>query len=179
MSVFQRLFGGSKKGHGENISTDEAIQRLSNVEDLLNKKQIHLESQIESEKVNALSCSKQGNKRGALMALKRKKKHENALKQIDGTLITLEIQRESLQNAKSNIDVLRVMRSAAGALKKTHDNLNVDDVHDLMDDLDEQNTLGKTKLVCLFSFQNLSFSKRNRRCNISTRIKRVRSIRRC
>ncbi|CAF0869036.1 unnamed protein product [Adineta ricciae] len=143
MSIFQRLLGSSKKGNGENISTDEAIQRLSSVEDLLNKKQIHLESQIDSEKVNALNCSRQGNKRGALMALKRKKKHENALKQIDGTLITLEIQRESLQNAKSNIEVLRVMRSAAGALQKTHDNLNVDDVHDLMDDLDEQNTLAK------------------------------------
>lgn len=176
MSVFQRLFGGSKKGNGENISTDEAIQRLSNVEDLLNKKQLHLESQIESEKVNALSCSKQGNKRGALMALKRKKKHENALKQIDGTLITLEIQRESLQNAKSNIDVLRVMRSAAGALKKTHDNMNVDDVHDLMDDLDEQNTLGKTRFIVLFFPQNLSFSKRNCRCNISTWVSRIRFI---
>ncbi|UJR24535.1 hypothetical protein I4U23_005910 [Adineta vaga] len=143
MSVFQRLFGGSKNGKGENLTSDEAIQRLSSVEDILNKKQEYLESQIENEKSNALRCSKQGNKRGALMALKRKKKCENTLKQIDGTLTTLELQRESLQNAKSNMEILRVMRSAAGTLKKTHDNMNVDDVHDLMDDLDEQNTLAK------------------------------------
>jgi charged multivesicular body protein 4 len=142
MSIFQRLFGNSKQEDFNNISSDEAIQRLSSVEEILNKKQEHLENEIEGEKVNALRYSKQGNKRGALNALKRKKKHENTLRQIDGTLTTLELQRESLQNASSNMEVLRVMRQAAGALKKSNQNLNVDDVHDLMDDLSEQNTIG-------------------------------------
>jgi charged multivesicular body protein 4 len=141
MSIFQRLFGGSKKNDPNNISSAEAVQRLSSVEEILSKKQEHLEGEIENEKANALRCSKQGNKRGALMALKRKKKHENTLKQIDGTLTTLELQRESLQNASSNMEVLRVMRQAAGALKKSNQNLDVDGVHDLMDDLDEQNKL--------------------------------------
>jgi len=142
MSIFQRLFGNSKQHDINNISSDEAIKRLSSVEEILNKKQEHLENEIEGEKANALRYSKQGNKRGALNALKRKKKHENTLRQIDGTLTTLELQRESLQNASSNMEVLRVMRQAAGALKKSNQNLDVDDVHDLMDDLSEQNTIG-------------------------------------
>jgi charged multivesicular body protein 4 len=142
MSIFQRLFGNSKQQDNNNISSDEAIKRLSSVEEILNKKQEHLENEIEGEKANALRYSKQGNKRGALNALKRKKKHENTLRQIDGTLTTLELQRESLQNASSNMEVLRVMRQAAGALKKSNQNLDVDDVHDLMDDLSEQNTIG-------------------------------------
>jgi charged multivesicular body protein 4 len=147
MSVFQRLFGGSKKQDGNNITPAEAIQRLSSVEEMLNKKQEHLESQIELEKTNALRCSKQGNKRGALIALKRKKKHEKILLQLDGTLTTLEAQRESLQNASSNMEVLRVMRQAAGALKKSNQDIDADHLHELMDDLDEQHHLGNTCIL--------------------------------
>ncbi len=143
MSVLQRLFGGSKKEDPNNVSPAEAIQRLSNVEELLNKKQEHLEEQIENEKRIAIQHSKQGNKRGALMALKKKKKYEKSLLQLDGTLTTLEAQRESLQNASSNMEVLRVMRQAAGALKKSNQNLDADNVHDLMDDLAEQHNIGK------------------------------------
>jgi len=141
--MFQRLFGGSKKGDPNNMTPAEAIQRLSTVEELLNKKQEHIEAQIEAEKVNAIRLSKQGNKRGALLALKKKKKHEKTLLQLDGTLITLETQRESLQNASSNMEVLRAMKQAAGALQKSNQGLGVDDVHDLMDDIAEQQTTGK------------------------------------
>ena len=109
------------------------------------KKQQHLESQIDQEKQTAIRHSKQGNKRGALMALKRKKKCEKTLLQLDGTLTTLETQREYLQNASTNTDVLRVMKQAASALKNTNQNLDVDQVHDLMDDLTEQHNVGKIK----------------------------------
>ena len=144
IGAIQRLFDfGSKKDETKNVSSSDAIQRLSDVEEMLNKKQQHLESQIEEEKGTALRHSKQGNKRGALMALKRKKKYEKTLMQLDGTLTTLETQREYLQNASTNMDVLHVMRQAASALKKTNQNLDVDQVHDLMDDLAEQHTVGQ------------------------------------
>ncbi|CAF0822030.1 unnamed protein product [Didymodactylos carnosus] len=138
LGVFQRLFDfGSKKD--EKISSQDAIQRLQDVEDLLNKKVQFLETKVDEEKQTAIKCSKASNKRGALNALKRKKRYEKALLQLDGTLTTLETQREHLQNASTNMDVLKVMKNAAGALKKTNQNLDVDTVHDLMDDLAEQN----------------------------------------
>ncbi|CAF1074516.1 unnamed protein product [Adineta steineri] len=144
ISAFQRIFDfGSKKDDTKNVSSSDAIQRLSDVEEMLNKKQQHLESQIDEEKQTAIRCSKQGNKRAALMALKRKKKYEKTLLQLDGTLTTLETQREYLQNASTNMDVLRVMKQAASALKKTNQNLDVDQVHDLMDDLAEQHTVAE------------------------------------
>jgi len=165
MNAFQRIFDfGSKKDDTKNISSSDAIKRLCDVEEMLNKKQQHLESQIEEEKATAIRYSKQGNKRGALMALKRKKKYEKTLLQLDGTLTTLETQREYLQNSSTNMDVLRVMRQAATALKKTNQNLDVDQVHDLMDDLSEQHTVGKKILFILFSrtfFFFFSFSRRN------------------
>jgi charged multivesicular body protein 4 len=144
INAFQRIFDfGSKKDDTKNVSSSDAIKRLSDVEEMLNKKQQHLESQIEEEKTTAIRCSKQGNKRGALMALKRKKKYEKTLLQLDGTLTTLETQREYLQNSSTNMDVLRVMRQAASALKKTNQNLDADQVHDLMDDLSEQHSVAE------------------------------------
>jgi len=62
----------------------------------------------------------------ALMALKRKKRYEKQLQQIDGTLSTIEFQREALQNASTNTEVLRVMGDAAKALKGAHKNMYVD-----------------------------------------------------
>ena len=59
----------------------------------------------------------------ALQALKRKKRIEKQLAQIDGTLSTLEFQREALENASSNTAVLKSMGYAAEALKSAHKDL--------------------------------------------------------
>ena len=45
----------------------------------------------------------------ALQALKRKKNHEKKLQQIDGTLTTLEYQRDALDAASTNTAVLQAM----------------------------------------------------------------------
>ena len=59
----------------------------------------------------------------ALMALKRKKRLEKQLGQIDGTLSTIEFQREALENAQTNTEVLKNMSFAAKALKTAHQHL--------------------------------------------------------
>ena len=59
----------------------------------------------------------------ALQALKRKKRLEQQLTQIDGTLSTIEFQREALENSHTNTEVLKNMGFAAKAMKKVHDNM--------------------------------------------------------
>lgn len=59
----------------------------------------------------------------ALNALKRKKRLDKQLQQIDGTLSTIEFQREALENAQTNTEVLRNMSYAAKALKTAHQHL--------------------------------------------------------
>ena len=59
----------------------------------------------------------------AIQALKRKKRYEAQLQQIDGTLSTLEFQREVLENASSNAEVLKVMGDASKAFKNANQNL--------------------------------------------------------
>lgn len=77
----------------------------------------------------------------ALQALKRKKRYEQQLTQIDGTLTTLEYQREALENANTNTEVLKSMAFAAKAFKSAHLELDVDKVQDLKDDIQEQQEL--------------------------------------
>ena len=60
---------------------------------------------------------------GAIQALKRKKRLEKQLAQIDGTLSTIEFQREALENANTNTEVLKNMKFAADALKNAHKQL--------------------------------------------------------
>ena len=61
----------------------------------------------------------------AIQALKRKKRYEKQLGQIDGTLSTIEFQREALENASTNTEVLNVMGDAAVALQAAHKNMYV------------------------------------------------------
>merc|ERR1711990_360545 len=79
----------------------------------------------------------------ALNALKKKKRYDKQLQQIDGTLTTIEQQREALEGANTNTAVLQTMKSAADALKNAHKGMDVDNVHDMMDDITEQQDVAK------------------------------------
>ena len=61
----------------------------------------------------------------ALSALKRKKRYEKQLQQIDGTLSTIEMQREALEGANTNTAVLQTMGEAAKAMKAAHKHMYV------------------------------------------------------
>jgi len=65
------------------------------------------------------------------------------LQQIDGTLSTIEMQREALESANTNTNVLQTMGEAAKALKSAHQRMDVDQVHDMMDDIAEQQEVAR------------------------------------
>jgi len=140
MSFFSKMFGGKKEN--EAPSTGDAIQKLRETEEMLLKKQEFLEKKIELELSTARKNGTK-NKRVALSALKRKKRYEKQLVQIDGTLSTIEMQREALEGANTNTAVLQTMGDAAKALKSAHQHMDVDQVHDMMDDIAEQQDVAK------------------------------------
>ncbi|XP_067633153.1 charged multivesicular body protein 4 [Eurosta solidaginis] len=139
MSFFGKMFGGKKDVAP---TTGEAIQKLRETENMLVKKQEFLESKIEEE-LNIARKNASKNKRVALQALKKKKRLEKQLQQIDGTLSTIEMQREALESANTNTAVLTTMKNAADALKAAHKNMDVDNVHDMMDDIAEQQDVAR------------------------------------
>ncbi|XP_019629356.1 PREDICTED: charged multivesicular body protein 4c-like isoform X2 [Branchiostoma belcheri] len=140
MSLIAKMFGGGKKQ--AQPTPGEAIQKLRETEEMLEKKSEFLESKVQKE----LAIAKKNgtkNKRVALQALKRKKRYEKQLTQIDGTLSTIEFQREALENANTNTEVLKTMGYAAKALKAAHQHLDIDTVDDLMADIQEQQDLAQ------------------------------------
>merc|ERR1711953_1355964 len=56
---------------------------------------------------------------------------------------TIEMQREALEGANTNTAVLTTMNEAAKALKHAHADMDVDKVHDMMDDIAEQQDVAK------------------------------------
>uniref|UniRef100_A0A3P9M2J6 Charged multivesicular body protein 4C n=1 Tax=Oryzias latipes TaxID=8090 RepID=A0A3P9M2J6_ORYLA len=145
MSKVSKLFKGSSsssksKQHHRSKggpSAQEAIHRLRETEEMLTKKQEYLEKKIEQEIATAKKHGTK-NKRAALQALKRKKRLEQQLAQIDGTLSTIEFQREALENSHTNTEVLKNMGFAAKAMKQVHQNMDLDKIDDLMQDITEQ-----------------------------------------
>lgn len=140
MSFLSKVFGGKKDGKAP--TTGEAIQKLRETEEMLIKKQEFLEKKIEQE-IHTAKKHGTKNKRAAIQALKRKKRYEKQLQQIDGTLSTIEMQREALEGANTNTAVLQTMKSAADALKAAHQHMDVDKVHDMMDDIAEQQDVAR------------------------------------
>lgn len=120
MSLLAKMFGMGKTDKPP--TTGQAIQKLRETEEMLIKKQEFLEKKIGQE----LDIAKKNgtkNKRVAIQALKRKKRYEKQLQQIDGTLSTIEMQREALESANTNTNVLQTMGDAAKALKSAHQHM--------------------------------------------------------
>uniref|UniRef100_A0A914I8F9 Charged multivesicular body protein 4b n=1 Tax=Globodera rostochiensis TaxID=31243 RepID=A0A914I8F9_GLORO len=135
MSLFGKIFGGKKQ---EVVpTTQEALQKLQEREDMFQKKQDFLEKKIETEVATARTHAAK-NKRLALQALKRKKGYEKQLEHIAGVLNTIHHQKSALENASMNSDVLSVVADSTKALKKAHNEMDADKVHDLMEEIAEQ-----------------------------------------
>jgi len=120
----------------------DAIQKLREAEDMLMKKQDFFEQKIKTEEAFARKHAKT-NRGAALRALKRKKRYGEQLQEIDGTLSTIEMQREALEGASTNTAVLTAMNAAAKDLKKANADLDVDKVHDMMDDIAVQQDVAR------------------------------------
>nr|XP_013027861.2 charged multivesicular body protein 4c [Anser cygnoides] len=145
MSKISKFFkgGGSAAHKGRGGPTpQEALARLRETEEMLSKKQEYLETRIERE-LEAARQHGTKNKRAALQALKRKKRYEKQLNQIDGTLSTIEFQREALENSHTNTEVLRNMGYAAQAMKKVHENMDLNKIDDLMQDITDQQNVAQ------------------------------------
>lgn len=131
-----KIFGGGKKKE-DAPTTQEAIQKLRDTEEMLNKKTEFLEKKIAAEH-NSAKTNAQKNKRAAIAALKRKKRLEKQLTQIDNTLSTIEFQREAIENASTNIETVKALDYGRKALAAAHKQLDVDNVNDIMDDISEE-----------------------------------------
>ncbi|XP_059835370.1 charged multivesicular body protein 4b-like [Hypanus sabinus] len=148
MSKLSNFFRGgssssrSSRSRKPGPSPQEALKRLRETEEMLTKKQEYLESRIGKELEIARKNGTK-NKRVSLQALKRKKRLEKQLAQIDGTLSTIEFQREALENANTNTEVLKSMGYAAKAMKAAHEHVDLDKIDEMMQNITEQQEIAQ------------------------------------
>ncbi|KAJ3348868.1 ESCRT-III subunit protein snf7 [Entophlyctis luteolus] len=119
------------------VSTNDAIVKLKETLEMLEKREKHLSAKIDNElKIAKTNATK--NKKAALMALKRKRFYEGQVDQIMGSRMTLETQMLAIESANVNMETMNAMRSAASAMKTMHGNIDINTVETTMDDIRDQ-----------------------------------------
>lgn len=139
--MFGRFFGGKKKDEPlkpPEIDLPEAILRNKEAIEILEKRQVHIEKRIITQDEEAKKRAKEGDKRGALLALKRKKMYEKELEQLGNAHLTLEQQIITLESAQTQQVAVGALTAGVVVQKALNQQLNLSKIDDLMEDLHEQ-----------------------------------------
>ncbi|OAD73365.1 hypothetical protein PHYBLDRAFT_21078 [Phycomyces blakesleeanus NRRL 1555(-)] len=128
------LFFGKAKAK---TTAKDAIYKLRETLDMLEKRQTFLESKADNElKIAKANATK--NRRVALMALKKKKVFDGNIEKINGARMTIETQMMAIENANVNLETMGAMRSGAEAMKNIHGSMDINKVDATMDDIRDQ-----------------------------------------
>ena len=133
--IFSLLFK-SKTDSSDNI------QQTTNIQEVLIEKQRMIEGRIRETTITAKQ-NRKTNKREALKALAEIKRLERRLKGVDGQLSKLEMQKDALEDAKINTKVLQTVKNNAKAIRTNQKDMSVEKVHDIMDNMIEQQDVHK------------------------------------
>jgi len=131
---------GKKKAPPPKLS--DTIQKLREALDTLDKREKHLEKQVQGAITEAKRKSKANDKRGALFQIKRKKLFEKQIDSIYGKKSNIEMQIMALEAAASNKDVVDAIAVGNAALEAAVAATNVDRVEDLMEKVNENIAMG-------------------------------------
>ena len=101
------------------------------------KREAHLNTKIMQQLKLAKAKSAKGDKRGAILCLKRKKMYQAEVDKINNILANLEQQKFTLENAATNAVVVGAMQESKAGLQSITASMDVDNVTELMDDLQE------------------------------------------
>lgn len=135
------IFGKKKvaKPAGQSAAdTAKVITELRGKLEMLEKRENHVQRKIDAQIADARARSARKDKRGALMALKRKKLYEKEIQKYNGARLTLEQQIITLEGAAVNKETFNALRSGARAMESIHGDLSAEKVEDIMDDIGDQ-----------------------------------------
>ncbi len=128
--------GGGGGGGGGN--TTDAIGKLRDATETLEKREEHLQRKIDNEVKQARDLSKANKKQQALTCIKRKKMYEKQLEQIMGAKTTLETQRLALESMNINREALQAQQLGARAMEAEVRRMGgVDAVENTMDQVED------------------------------------------
>lgn len=120
-----------------------AILMLREQLDMLQKRERHLENQMEEQETIAKKNVAANKTAVAKAALRRKKVHEKNLEQTTAQITQLEQQIYSIEAANINQETLNAMKAAGSAMTQIHGSMTIDKVDETMDQLREQHQLSE------------------------------------
>ena len=133
-----RLFGKKKE---QKLNPEQVLQSLEalrkTIDDISKRSQV-LQNKAHNEMKDALQRKKQGDKSGALIALKRKKLYESEIGKLEGARMNLEQQLFAVEGASMNRSIFESLKTGNTVLKQMHGNMKIEDVDKLKDEMEEQ-----------------------------------------
>ncbi|KAJ2158650.1 ESCRT-III subunit protein snf7 [Coemansia sp. RSA 552] len=133
-----QLFFGKKK----ETTPRDAIVKLRENAEMLEKRRKHIEAKIDNE-LRIARDNATRNKSKAMQALKRKKMYEGQLEQMNGAQMTLETQMTTIESANINSELMKSMQQGASAMQQIHKDLSIDKVDQTMDEIRDQMDVAK------------------------------------
>ncbi|XBW37244.1 hypothetical protein QEN19_002827 [Hanseniaspora menglaensis] len=118
-------------------SAKSAIINLRGQIQLLTKKQQHLETQSEELREKAKNYMAKKNVNMAKIQLKKSKILEGQLTKILQQVENLEMQLFTIENANLNLETVKAISKANGAMKDINTSMSIDKVEDTMDEVRE------------------------------------------
>jgi charged multivesicular body protein 4 len=129
------LFGRPKKKAAPKIG--DSIQRLREAQETLDKREVHLEKQIQGCLQEAKKKRRMNDKKGAMYHLKRKAMLQKQVDQLYGKKTNLETQIMALEAAATNREIVSAMQMGSQALAATIGDETIEKAQDVMDDIAE------------------------------------------
>ncbi|PHJ19328.1 snf7 family protein [Cystoisospora suis] len=123
------------------VNLADAIQKNKEAIDTLEKRHQHIERKIRAQECSARERVATGDRRGALLCLRRKKLFEQDLEQLMTSRLTLETQIVTLEAAHTQQLAVQAMAGAAKAHKSFSQKLSIGKIDRLLDDIQEQQDL--------------------------------------
>jgi len=138
-----RLFFGKKKDEcrPSEVNVQDTIMKTKETISTLEKRQQHLELRIDADQQEARARAKVNDRRGALLALKRKQMLEKELANLANARITLEQQTLSLESARTQQVAVLALQGTVNAQKVVNQQININGVDQLMEQMEEQREL--------------------------------------
>jgi len=129
-----KLFGKAKKAP----PPKETLTKLRETQEMLEKRENHLQKKIDREVAEAKKFMAVKNKRAAMMCLKRKKTYEKQMETISGARMSIDTQIMAIEGASVGLETMQALKLGADTLKGIHGAMDVNRVDETMADVQEQ-----------------------------------------
>jgi len=144
MGFLDGLFGKpqpTKKKPDLKKTANSAINGLRGQIEVLQKRETHLDKQVENCNKRAKAFVAKKNTRSALQQLKKKKMYEKQLNGLGDKIMNLESQIMNLEQSVINTETVKAMQQGTNAMKAQAQAINVENIDDMMEDMHEANDM--------------------------------------